>query len=177
MFARRLILAYFFVTAATTPLLIWFKLPIVLGVIWAVAGFFFFIPSVVPNNRLFGPVITRFRTTRREVWLTIDDGPDPQDTPKILNLLSQYRVRATFFLIGKRAAQHPELVREILRQGHTIGNHTFTHPGASFWMAHPSRLRQEIDHCTEVLSTIAPQVELSGFRAPIGLVKLCVHPG
>jgi len=176
MFTRRLILAYFFVTAATTPLLIWFQLTVVLALIWAMAGFIFFIPSVVPNNRLFGPVITRFRTTHREVWLTIDDGPDPQDTPEILSLLSQYQVRATFFLIGKRAARHPELVREILRRGHTLGNHTFTHPEASFWMAHPSRLHQEIDHCAEVLSTITPQAQVSGFRAPVGMVNLFLHP-
>jgi peptidoglycan/xylan/chitin deacetylase (PgdA/CDA1 family) len=162
MFTRRLILAYLFATAASTPLLFWLNLPWVLGGIWAIAGFCFHIIAIVPNNKLAGPIVTRFRTSRREVWLTIDDGPDPQDTPKILDLLSKYQAHATFFLIGKRAAQHPELVREIIRQGHTLGNHTFTHPVASFWMAHSSRLGREIDHCGEVLSTIAPQEQLSG---------------
>jgi peptidoglycan/xylan/chitin deacetylase (PgdA/CDA1 family) len=176
MFARRLILAYLLGSVASTPLLLWFNHPVFLAVLWTVAGFLFYIPSVIPNNRLFGPVITRFRTTRREVWLTIDDGPDPEDTPKILDLLSQYQVQATFFLIGKHAAQHPELVREILRQGHTLGNHTYTHPDASFWMANPSRLREEIDRCAEVLSSITSHVQPIGFRAPVGMVNLFVHP-
>lgn len=176
MLFRRLILSYLLITAVATPLLIWSNHPALMGLIWAVAGFLFFVPAVVPNNRWFGPVITCFRTTRREVWLTIDDGPDPHDTPKILDLLSRHQARATFFLIGKRAARHPELVREILRRGHTLGNHTFNHPQASFWMAHPPRLRKEIDHCAEVLSAISPQAELCGFRAPVGMVNLFLHP-
>ncbi|MGH8047082.1 MAG: glycosyltransferase [Chthoniobacterales bacterium] len=64
----------------------------------------------------------------REVALTFDDGPDPEWTPKILDVLRQWHVHATFFLIGENAEQYPELVRRILAEGHEIGSHTYTHP-------------------------------------------------
>src|SRR6202158_5840311 len=63
-----------------------------------------------------------------EVVLTFDDGPWPPTTPRVLAALAQECVRATFFLIGKPASEHPELVRRIAAEGHTIGYHTWTHP-------------------------------------------------
>jgi len=62
-----------------------------------------------------------------EVALTFDDGPDPEWTPKILDILKQYHVKATFFLVGAQAEQYPELVKRIVDEGHEIGNHTYTH--------------------------------------------------
>lgn len=62
-----------------------------------------------------------------EVVLTFDDGPWPPTTPRVLSALAQECVRATFFLIGKPASEHPELVRRIAAQGHTIAHHTWTH--------------------------------------------------
>jgi cellulose synthase/poly-beta-1,6-N-acetylglucosamine synthase-like glycosyltransferase/peptidoglycan/xylan/chitin deacetylase (PgdA/CDA1 family) len=62
------------------------------------------------------------------VALTFDDGPDPEWTPQILAILRKYHVPATFFLIGRQAEQYPDLVRQIVADGHTIGNHTFFHP-------------------------------------------------
>jgi len=64
----------------------------------------------------------------REVVLTFDDGPHPPTTSKVLAALAQQCVRATFFLIGLHAAQHPDMVKRIAREGHTIGHHTFSHP-------------------------------------------------
>jgi peptidoglycan/xylan/chitin deacetylase (PgdA/CDA1 family) len=63
-----------------------------------------------------------------EVVLTFDDGPWPSTTPKVLAALAAQCVRATFFLIGKPASEHPEMVRRIAAEGHTIGHHTWTHP-------------------------------------------------
>ncbi|MBM1105515.1 polysaccharide deacetylase family protein [Aurantibacter crassamenti] len=62
-----------------------------------------------------------------QISLTFDDGPNPEFTPKILELLEQYNAKATFFLIGKHAEKHPNIVQNILRQGHSIGNHTYSH--------------------------------------------------
>lgn len=62
------------------------------------------------------------------VYLTFDDGPDPRYTPAILSTLARYKARATFFMIGRSAKAHPALVRQVRAQGHTIGNHTFSHP-------------------------------------------------
>ena len=64
----------------------------------------------------------------REVVLTFDDGPNPPTTSKVLAALAQECVRATFFLIGVHASQHPDMVKRIAREGHTIGHHTFSHP-------------------------------------------------
>jgi len=63
-----------------------------------------------------------------EVVLTFDDGPRPPTTPKVLAALARECVRATFFLIGKEASEHPDLVRRIAGEGHTIGHHTWSHP-------------------------------------------------
>lgn len=61
------------------------------------------------------------------VAITFDDGPHPEFTPQVLKLLDRYNAKATFFCIGKKAAEHPDLVKEIIAEGHTIGNHTYTH--------------------------------------------------
>lgn len=66
-----------------------------------------------------------------QVALTFDDGPDPKWTPKILDILKEHRVHATFFILGKNAENYPSLVRRIVREGHEIGSHTYTHPNLS----------------------------------------------
>jgi len=79
-----------------------------------------------------------------EVVLTFDDGPWPRTTPKVLAALAHECVRATFFLIGKPASEHPALVRRIAAEGHTIGHHTWTH--RSLMQIKPSETTDEIDH-------------------------------
>lgn len=64
----------------------------------------------------------------REVALTFDDGPDPKTTPRILDILDQHCIKATFFMVGIYAKARPDLVREVARRGHVIGTHTYTHP-------------------------------------------------
>src|ERR1700727_523867 len=82
------------------------------------------------------------------VALTFDDGPDPVDTPRLLDLLREKGVKATFFVVGKRADQYPEIVRRTWAEGHLVGNHTWSHyPLFCFLM--PVRLRDEIERCTE----------------------------
>jgi len=78
-----------------------------------------------------------------EVVLTFDDGPWPATTPKVLAALAMECVRATFFVIGKPASEHPELVRRIAAEGHTIGHHTWTH--RSLMRIPPSQTTAEID--------------------------------
>jgi peptidoglycan/xylan/chitin deacetylase (PgdA/CDA1 family) len=79
-----------------------------------------------------------------EVVLTFDDGPWPPTTPRVLATLAKECVRATFFLIGKPASEHPELVRRIAAEGHTIGHHTWLH--RSLMQIKPSETTDEIDH-------------------------------
>src|SRR3984885_4781948 len=78
-----------------------------------------------------------------EVVLTFDDGPSPRTTPRVLAALAHECVRATFFLIGKHASEHPELVRRIAAEGHTIGHHTWMH--RSLMKIDPSKATEEID--------------------------------
>ncbi len=125
-----------------------------------------------PSSRLFGPVITH---CEKDVWLTLDDGPDPVDTPAILDLLDRHNAKATFFVIGKKAEKYPDLIREIHRSGHQIGNHSWSHPHAFFWSLGPIRTYREISRCQETIAAIvgeAPKV----FRAPVGHYNVFVHP-
>ncbi len=141
---------------------------------WAAAAVVFFGPDLwvlynllVPSAQGLCRNFTHFQTERNEIWLTIDDGPDPDDTPRILDLLDQHQARVTFFLIGQRARQHPELVREIIRRGHEIAHHTHTHPAGTFWCASRARLCRELDEASQVLTPLGPP--LRWFRPPVGI--------
>src|SRR5262249_29315344 len=131
--------------------------------------------TFVPSLQEFGPVVTKYWTTARTVWLTIDDGPDPQTTPQVLALLEKYRARATFFLIGTKAARYPSLTRMILEAGHSIGNHTQTHPKFSFWRLGPNELAREIDGFESTLSSLGLPAPV-WFRAPVGMKNPFLHP-
>ena len=69
----------------------------------------------------------RVKTSQPVVALTFDDGPHPDFTPRVLDILSIYDARATFFMIGKRARQYPHLIKEVAEAGHSIGNHSWDH--------------------------------------------------
>jgi peptidoglycan/xylan/chitin deacetylase (PgdA/CDA1 family) len=127
-----------------------------------------FAQFVLPAAQAFGPAATSFATGRREVWLTIDDGPDPASTPRVLDLLEAHGARATFFVIGEQAAKYPDLARLIAARGHTIGNHTQTHPVGDFWFASPRRIARQIDQCTQALLMAEAPFE-HYFRPPVGV--------
>ncbi|MEJ5988640.1 polysaccharide deacetylase family protein [Ramlibacter sp. PS3R-8] len=104
---------------------------------------------------------------RREVALTIDDGPEPEVTPAVLDLLAAAGARATFFCIAERARRHPELVREIVRRGHSVQNHSHVH-SHRFSLLGPRGLAREIEAAQSVLSEITGEAPRF-FRAPAGL--------
>jgi peptidoglycan-N-acetylglucosamine deacetylase len=120
-----------------------------------------------PSSQMLARVFTRFVPEGAEVFLTIDDGPDPEDTPRLLDLLDRHRARAAFFLIGARAGRHPELVAEIVRRGHVVGHHTHTHPTGTFWYASAARVRAELDGATAVFRRAG--AEPGWFRSPVGI--------
>ena len=127
-----------------------------------------------PNVQWLGPVITRFRTPRNELWLTIDDGPSP-DTPAILEILARHQAKATFFVKGTLAAERPELIQEMVRAGHTVANHSHTHPSGTFWCLPRRAIAREIQACNDALRAIAGS-ECRWFRAPVGMKNPGVHP-
>ena len=84
------------------------------------------LPRVLPANRQ--SVYSRCETTLPLIAITFDDGPDPVLTPRLLDLLKQRGIHATFFLVGKNAAAFPDVVRRIVEEGHEVGNHSWSHP-------------------------------------------------
>ena len=126
-----------------------------------------------PRSGIFGPVACR--VDGPGVLLTIDDGPHPEDTPAILDLLDEHQVKAVFFVIGDRVKEHPELAREIVARGHELGNHTMTHPQESMWVLGPWRTWREIARCQEVIEEVAG-VRPRWFRAPVGHRNYFTHP-
>lgn len=127
-----------------------------------------------PNVQWLGPVSTRFETQKKEVWLTIDDGPT-DDTPAVLDLFDRFAVKATFFVKGVLTESNPSLIAEILRRGHSLANHSQTHPAGSFWCSMPARIASEIDGCNRALRA-ATGSEPRWFRAPVGMKNPFVHP-
>ena len=125
---------------------------------------------LAPSSQGLCRVFTRFEVRRPEIWLTIDDGPDPEDTPRILDLLDRHGARATFFFIGERAARFPEIVAEVLRRGHEVGHHTHTHPMKWFWCATPRRLSAELDDALAAFRRAGARPRW--FRSPVGIKNL-----
>jgi peptidoglycan-N-acetylglucosamine deacetylase len=130
--------------------------------------------GMLPRSRLLGCNLVRLppaSANRQLVALTFDDGPDPNVTPRLLDLLDRHGARASFFCIGRRAAAYPHLVRDIHRRGHGIENHTDRHPNA-FAFLPPAALKREIAAAQSRLSDIvgaAPRFFRSpmGFRSPL----------
>jgi peptidoglycan/xylan/chitin deacetylase (PgdA/CDA1 family) len=118
-----------------------------------------------------------------EVVLTFDDGPWPATTPKVLAALAHECVHATFFLIGKPASEHPELVRRIAAEGHTIGTHTWTHP--SLLRIKPDAAVEQIDHGISAVEAVlhggsaklAPFFRFPGFESTPATLDLLQSRG
>lgn len=163
---RRAILCFALVSAFFFFALVAFHPLLALGVLF-LSHLLILVPTLVANCQWWGPVITHFETPRREVWLTIDDGPDPIHTPRMLDLLQRFGANATFFVVGTRAARYPAELEAIRAAGHAIANHTASHPSASFWSLPPSRIAEEIDR---------GYLPTNYFRTPAGLKNFFVHP-
>jgi len=172
---------------STRRLIIAFALiaPLLAVVLWPVSGWLsagvLFIshmlllyPTLRATSQWFGPVVTAFEAEGKQAWLTIDDGPT-DDTDEVLDVLSRSGARATFFLVGQKAQQRPDLVRRMIEQGHSIGNHSDTHPSASFWCLPKTKIRDQIDRCSETLQAISGTAPAL-FRAPVGMKNFFVHP-
>ncbi|TYQ14743.1 UNVERIFIED_CONTAM: peptidoglycan/xylan/chitin deacetylase (PgdA/CDA1 family) [Acetivibrio alkalicellulosi] len=126
-------------------------------------------PNPISNNRLQlkYPNILALRGSLKEnkVALTFDDGPDPRYTPLILDILKQYDIKATFFLIGARAVGHESITKRIRDEGHAIGNHTYWHPNLD--KEGVGRLHWEVTQTEKALNDILGY-RPSLFRAPYG---------
>ncbi|HVY04744.1 MAG TPA: polysaccharide deacetylase family protein [Burkholderiales bacterium] len=130
-----------------------------------------------PRSRSLGSNMLRLpeaAARRREIALTFDDGPDPDITPKVLELLEARGARASFFVVGEKASAHPELIREIARRGHSIENHSLRH--SSFFGFFGLRaLTREIGSAQEIVAGLVGAAP-SFFRSPMGIRSPLLDP-
>ena len=117
---------------------------------------------------------------KRRVAITFDDGPHPRYTPQILDILAEYGVKATFFMVGSNAAYHPELVRRVLAEGHEIGNHTQNHYHTANMSS--EELVADILACSKELARFTEGKAPTLFRPPEGVFNeeikaLCKEQG
>lgn len=130
-----------------------------------------------PRSRWLGPNLVRLppgSIARGEVALTIDDGPDPEVTPAVLDLLERQGARATFFCIARHARAHPALVREIVARGHSVQNHSDVHRH-NFSLLGPRGFLREIGQAQQSLTELSGE-RPSCFRAPAGLRNPFLDP-
>lgn len=122
---------------------------------------------VAPSAQFLVRSVCALPSGANRVAFTFDDGPDPVTTPKILALLAAHDAHATFFVVGERAEQYPELVARIVREGHAVGSHTFTHSHA-FHFGSPAKQRADVQRGIDVVAKITGERPLL-FRPPQGL--------
>jgi peptidoglycan/xylan/chitin deacetylase (PgdA/CDA1 family) len=126
-----------------------------------------------PRFGFYLPVISQVVSNKKAVALTFDDGPDPLVTPQVLQLLLKHQVKATFFVTGKKAAEHPELIKEILLHGHSIGNHSYSHDNLLMFRRIKT-IADEIESAQNVLSDFG--IVPLAFRPPVGITGPRLRP-
>jgi peptidoglycan-N-acetylglucosamine deacetylase len=132
---------------------------------WALLNGWFIRELLGPRGTLFGATFWTAAPQPR-VALTFDDGPHPEDTPAILEILRAAGARATFFFVGESARRHPDLVRRVAAAGHEVGAHSDTHPWW-FSLAPPWRVAREVSASAETLASLAGRAPIH-FRPPVG---------
>jgi peptidoglycan-N-acetylglucosamine deacetylase len=162
------------VVAPLVTIALWSWSPVVAVGVLALSHALVLYPTLRPNVQWLGPVITSFQTNERELWLTIDDGP-ADDTAALLVLFERHGVKATFFVKGTLASERRDLVRSMIERGHSVANHSWSHPSGTFWCLLPRQIEMEVERCSRLLSEIAAPLR-PWFRAPVGMKNPAVHP-
>jgi peptidoglycan/xylan/chitin deacetylase (PgdA/CDA1 family) len=121
--------------------------------------------SMAPTGQWFGRTFVRGKDGNKQIALTFDDGPNDPHTRRLLEVLAQHDVRATFFMIGRYVRQRPDIALEVARAGHAIANHTMTHPALTFLSA--KETRAQLLECREALTNAVGQ-HSNLFRPPFG---------
>lgn len=121
--------------------------------------------SMAPTASWYGKTFTGIGRGSKKLALTYDDGPNEPHTLRLMEVLAKHDVKATFFLIGRYVQQRPDIVRDLLHAGHSVGNHTFTHPNLIF--ASAAETRRQISECQRALQD-AVGIDCKLFRPPFG---------
>ena len=110
------------------------------------------------------------KTSKKEIFLTFDDGPIPDVTEWVLDILNQYNIKATFFCVGDNIAKHPEIFKQVLANGHSIGNHTFNH--IKGWQTDNTEYYQNIQKWEDTISELGLTLNNKPlFRPPYGRIS------
>ncbi|MCE3201730.1 polysaccharide deacetylase family protein [Paenibacillus sonchi] len=126
------------------------------------------LPSLL--TRLAGYGVMRRGTSPKEVAFTFDDGPHPEYTPRLLDLLAQHKVKATFFVLGSQAERYPELIRRMDQEGHQIGIHNYIH--TSNWLMLPGTIRRgHLKRTADIVESIIG-TRPDYYRPPWGLINM-----
>jgi len=133
----------------------------VVGAMASQAGY----QSMAPTGQWYGRTFTGIPRGAKQIALTYDDGPNDPHTLRLLEVLARHDVRATFFLIGQFVKQRPDIVRELARAGHVIGNHTFSHPLLIFRSR--ATIRRELSDCNVAVADATGRTP-DLFRPPFG---------
>lgn len=113
--------------------------------------------------------LCRAESADRVVALTFDDGPDADSTPRVLDLLKRYDVRATFFVVGEQARQNPELIHRMVAEGHTVAGHSYYHlPQSTLWSS--QRYTEELFRCNDVVARLTG-LRMRLYRPPFGVTN------
>jgi peptidoglycan/xylan/chitin deacetylase (PgdA/CDA1 family) len=116
-------------------------------------------------QQLFGSLLWQVETTRKEIYVTFDDGPIPEVTPWVLQQLKKYHAKATFFCIGNNIQQHPAIFQQVVNDGHSVGNHTMNH--LNTFTTGSKKYLANIEECQELLKDYNTNL----FRPPYGKFK------
>lgn len=127
----------------------------------------------VKTHRLIKKIFTGFvwdvANSEKTVYLTFDDGPVPEVTPWVLDMLRQSNIKATFFCIGNNIEKHPEVFSRVVNEGHTIGNHTFNHLNG--WNTKTGDYIANFKQCEASIRTRCNNTTVRLFRPPYGKIK------
>lgn len=124
--------------------------------------YFFTTPPVIRKMYPDGTV-WEMDSNEKTLWLTFDDGPVPEVTPIVLELLKEYNAKATFFCVGNNVEKHPSVFEMIIKDGHSVGNHTFNHKNG--WKTITKEYLEDVEKCDS-------RVNSKLFRPPYGKLKL-----
>ncbi len=148
-------------------LLAWVDLRLALIPLGAFMGLCMAAPFI-PTSSFFLPVISRGACSRKAVALTFDDGPDPLTTPELLRLLKKYRTTGTFFVTGHRVVRFPQLIKDILAQGHSLANHSFHHDPIGAFRS-TQTMKYEVEATQRALKDLG--IVALAYRPPMGITS------
>lgn len=117
------------------------------------------VPSII--RKIYGDVTWDMPATEKIIYLTFDDGPHPEETPFVLEILAKYNAKATFFCIGKNVVVHENIYSDILQQGHSTANHSFSHPDG--WKTSNADYLKDVDKACDIIKS-------NLFRPPYGKI-------